>query len=45
MLIASAQRMLAAVGRAQPYTDVLRPEHYATWSDMNLHFHSKDACR
>ena len=41
ILIAAANRALSAAGRAQPYTDVLTPEHYADWREMNLNFDPK----
>lgn len=45
VLIAAAQRALSAVGRGQPYTDVLRPEHYAQWRETIWKFNPKDTCR
>jgi protein TonB len=45
VLIASAQRVLSAVGRGQPYRDVLRPEQYAQWRDMILKFNPRETCR
>ena len=41
---ASASRALSAVGRGQPYTDVLTPAHYADWHDMVVSFNAKQAC-
>jgi len=45
VLIASAQRALSAVGRGQPYTDVLKPEHFTDWHEMILKFDAKNICR
>ncbi len=36
ILIAAAARALSAVGRGQPYTDVLTPDHYPAWREMIL---------
>jgi outer membrane biosynthesis protein TonB len=44
ILIAAATRALSAVGRGQPYADVLNPEHYAAWKDMILKFDARDQC-
>ena len=44
LLIAAAQRALSAVKRGEPYTDVLKPEHYAGWRVLNVHFNAKQAC-
>ena len=41
---ASAARALSAVGRGQPYTDVLNAAHYADWHDMVVNFNAKQAC-
>ena len=41
---ASAARALSAVGRGQPYTDVLNPAHFADWHDMVVNFNAKQAC-
>ncbi len=41
---AAAARALSAVGRGQPYTDVLKPEHFADWHDMVVNFNAKEAC-
>ena len=41
---ASAARALSAVGRGQPYTDVLTAAHYADWHDMVVNFNAKQAC-
>ncbi len=41
---ASAARALSAVGRGQPYTDVLTPAHFADWHDMTVNFNAKQAC-
>ena len=43
MLSAAATRALSAAGRAQPYTDVLMPEHYEVWRDMILKFDPKSS--
>ncbi len=44
-LIAAAQRALSAIGRGQPYLDVLKPEHYAQWHDLIWNFDPKKTCR
>jgi outer membrane biosynthesis protein TonB len=41
---AAAARALSAVGRGQPFTDVLKPEHFADWHDMVVSFNAKEAC-
>ena len=41
---AAAARALSAVGRGQPYTDVLNPAHYSDWRDMVVNFNAKQAC-
>jgi len=41
---ASAARALSAVGRGQPYLDVLTPAHFADWHDMVVNFNAKQAC-
>lgn len=41
---AAAARALSAVGRGQPYTDVLNPAHFADWHDMVVNFNAKQAC-
>jgi outer membrane biosynthesis protein TonB len=41
---AAAARALSAVGRGQPYTDVLKPEHFTDWHDMVVSFNAKEAC-
>ncbi len=41
---AAAARALSAVGRGQPYTDVLNAEHFADWHDMVVNFNAKQAC-
>ncbi len=41
---AAAARALSAVGRGQPYTDVLNPAHFADWRDMVVNFNAKQAC-
>ena len=44
VVAASAARALSAVGRGQPYNDVLTPAHYADWHSMTVHFNAKEAC-
>ncbi len=41
---AAAARALSAVGRGQPYTDVLTEAHFADWRDMVVNFNAKQAC-
>lgn len=41
---AAAARALSAVGRGQPYTDVLTAPHFADWHDMVVNFNAKQAC-
>jgi periplasmic protein TonB len=41
---AASRRALSAAGRAQPYSDVLKPEHYAVWKDMILKFDARNLC-
>ena len=41
---AAAARALSAVGRGQPFTDVLNVEHFADWHDMVVNFNAKQAC-
>lgn len=44
MLSAAANRALSAVGRGEPYTDVLNPAHYAAWRDIVVNFNAKEVC-
>jgi periplasmic protein TonB len=44
VLIAAADRALSAIGRGEPYTDVLNPAHYADWRDIVVKFNAKDVC-
>ena len=44
VLLAAADRALSAVGRGEPYTDVLNPAHYADWRDMVVNFNAKQVC-
>ena len=44
LLIAAATRALSALGRGQPYSDVLTSEHYPDWRDMILTFDPKEQC-
>jgi len=44
VVAAAAARALSAVGRGQPYTDVLNPAHFADWHDMVVNFNAKEAC-
>jgi hypothetical protein len=44
VLVAAADRALSAVGRGEPYTDVLPPEHYAAWRDIIVKFNAKQVC-
>ena len=41
---AAAARALSAVGRGQPFTDVLTAAHFADWRDMVVNFNAKQAC-
>jgi hypothetical protein len=43
-LTVNAQRAMSAIQRGQPYTDVLRPQHYADWRDLWVNFNAKQAC-
>jgi outer membrane biosynthesis protein TonB len=44
VLTAAADRALSAVGRGEPYTDVLNPEHYAAWRVLTVNFNAKQVC-
>jgi hypothetical protein len=41
---AAAQRAVSAAKRAEPYTDVLKPEHYTLWRELVVTFNAKQAC-
>ena len=44
ILAAAAARAISAVGRAQPYTDVINPAHLNQTNDFNVTFNAKRAC-
>lgn len=41
---AANARARSAVDRGQPYSDVLKPEHYAAWHDRIWKFDARQAC-
>ena len=44
VLVAAADRAMSAIGRGEPYSDVLNPAHYSSWRVLVVNFNAKQVC-